>query len=85
MGDGRWQVNNEDCEIIPDLGGRSYIVAALPFQLMPHAESALVPEGVTTRQQFWDHVHEQLAHLLADQRAWVCRFLVSTVSASDVF
>lgn len=44
---------------------------------MAHADSALVPEGVKTRQQFWDHVHEQLARLLAGQRAWVCRLLVS--------
>jgi hypothetical protein len=53
-------------------------LAAVPLSLdpMPHADSALVPEGLTTRQQFWDHVHEQLVHLLADQRAWVRRFLV---------
>ncbi|KAF9653974.1 GAF domain nucleotide-binding protein [Thelephora ganbajun] len=38
---------------------------------MPHADSAHVPESITARQQFWDHVHEQLVHLLADQRAWV--------------
>jgi len=28
----------------------------------------------TTRQRFWDHVHEQLIHLLTDQRVWVRRF-----------
>ncbi|KAF9793212.1 GAF domain nucleotide-binding protein [Thelephora terrestris] len=38
---------------------------------MPHADSALVPEGTITRQQFWDHVYEQLIHLLGDERAWV--------------
>lgn len=59
-------------------------ILALPFKLMPHADSALVPEGVKTRQQFWDHVYEQLIHLFADQRAWVCNYLVSTVSTADV-
>lgn len=71
------------CEIVPDLGRRSCI-ATPPLDSMPHADSALVPAGITTREQFWDHVHEQLIHLLGDQRAWVCRFLVSTPSASDV-
>ena len=53
-------------------------LAVVPLSLdpMPHADSALVPEGITTRRQFWEHVHEQLVHLLADQRAWVRRFLV---------
>ena len=51
------------------------LLRALPFELMPHADSALLPEGIKTRQQFWDHVYEQLIHLLAGQRVWVCRSL----------
>jgi len=39
---------------------------------MPHVDSSLVPKSITARQQFWEHVHEQLVHLLGDQRAWVC-------------
>jgi hypothetical protein len=61
-----------------------YTLSALPFGPMPHADSALVPEGTITRQQFWDHVYEQLIHLLGDERAWVCSCLVSTVSVADV-
>ena len=45
---------------------------------MPHADSALVPEGITTREQFWEHVHEQLTLLLVNQRAWVCCFPILT-------
>ena len=38
---------------------------------MPHADSAMIPPGLD-KAAFWDHVHEQLSHLLADQRDWVC-------------
>lgn len=38
---------------------------------MPHADSALVPSGID-REAFWSHIHEQLSHLLAGQRDWVC-------------
>jgi len=37
---------------------------------MPHADSALVPPGLT-RTEFWAHVHDQLAALLEGQRSWV--------------
>lgn len=70
--DGR--LTTSRCEIVPDLGGGDLTLRPLSPSLdpMPHADSALVPEGVTTRQQFWDHVYEQLVPLLTDQRAWVC-------------
>ena len=57
--------------------GRADLAFLLPSSLepMPHADSSLVPESITTREQFWEHVHEQLIHLLGDQRAWVCHFL----------
>jgi hypothetical protein len=51
---------------------------------MPHADSALVPEGFKTRRQFWDHVYEQLIQLLADQRTWVREFFRFFLSTSDV-
>ncbi|CAK5281250.1 unnamed protein product [Mycena citricolor] len=39
---------------------------------MPHADSALVPETVTTKAEFWAHVLEQLQFLLdPEQRNWV--------------
>ena len=60
--------------------GDPAFVQVIIFAPMPHADSALVPEGVKTRLQFWDHVHEQLVHLLADQRAWVCPFSLSLLS-----
>lgn len=41
------------------------------LQKMPHADSAMIPPGLD-KAAFWDHVHEQLSHLLADQRDWVC-------------
>ncbi|TCD67875.1 hypothetical protein EIP91_011873 [Steccherinum ochraceum] len=37
---------------------------------MPHADSALVPPGLT-KSEFWLHVHDQLAALLEGQRNWV--------------
>ncbi|PIL36044.1 hypothetical protein GSI_01704 [Ganoderma sinense ZZ0214-1] len=37
---------------------------------MPHADSAMIPPGLD-KAAFWDHVHEQLSHLLAGQRHWV--------------
>jgi len=47
---------------------------------MPHADSALVPSSITTKPQFWAHVHEQLSYILNDQdRNWVSN--LSTVSA----
>ncbi|KDQ10226.1 hypothetical protein BOTBODRAFT_178270 [Botryobasidium botryosum FD-172 SS1] len=47
---------------------------------MPHADSALVPSSVATKQQFWGHVHEQLSLVLDGQnRNWVSN--LSTASA----
>ncbi|KAF8902902.1 GAF domain-like protein [Gymnopilus junonius] len=38
---------------------------------MPHADSSLVPDTIQTKQEFWDHIHEQLDGLLDGQRHWV--------------
>ncbi|KAJ7049674.1 GAF domain-like protein [Mycena amicta] len=39
---------------------------------MPHADSALVPDFVTSKSDFWAHVYSQLELLLdAEQRNWV--------------
>ncbi|KAJ7761005.1 GAF domain-like protein [Mycena metata] len=39
---------------------------------MPHADSALVPETITTKAEFWAHTYSQLDMLLdGDQRNWV--------------
>ncbi|KAJ6498790.1 GAF domain-like protein [Mycena sanguinolenta] len=39
---------------------------------MPHADSALVPETITTKAEFWAHTYSQLHALLdSDQRNWV--------------
>ncbi|KAJ7646738.1 GAF domain-like protein [Roridomyces roridus] len=39
---------------------------------MPHADSALVPDSITTKPEFWAHVYTQLDLLLdAKQRNWV--------------
>ncbi|KAF7376588.1 GAF domain-containing protein [Mycena sanguinolenta] len=39
---------------------------------MPHADSALVPETITTKAEFWAHTYSQLDALLdSDQRNWV--------------
>ncbi|KAJ6594464.1 GAF domain-like protein [Mycena capillaripes] len=39
---------------------------------MPHADSALVPETITTKAEFWAHTYSQLDMLLdSDQRNWV--------------
>ncbi|KAI5829807.1 GAF domain-like protein [Schizophyllum commune Tattone D] len=38
---------------------------------MPHADSSLVPESITTKAEFWDHVHDQLSALLDGQRSWI--------------
>ncbi|KIJ61295.1 hypothetical protein HYDPIDRAFT_137872 [Hydnomerulius pinastri MD-312] len=38
---------------------------------MPHADTSLVPSTITSKSQFWDHVHTQLALLLEGQRHWV--------------
>ncbi|KAJ7162098.1 GAF domain-like protein, partial [Mycena filopes] len=39
---------------------------------MPHADSALVPETITTKAEFWAHTYAQLDMLLdANQRNWV--------------
>ncbi|KAH7889095.1 GAF domain-like protein [Phlebopus sp. FC_14] len=38
---------------------------------MPHADASLVPPTISTKSEFWDHVHEQLSYLLEDQRHWV--------------
>jgi L-methionine (R)-S-oxide reductase len=40
---------------------------------MPHADTSLLPPGTLSKQQFWDHVYDQLAALLAGQRDWVRR------------
>ncbi|CAL1706235.1 unnamed protein product [Somion occarium] len=37
---------------------------------MPHADAAYVPSGLS-KQQFWQHIYEQLAALLEGQRSWV--------------
>ncbi|KAH8107770.1 GAF domain-like protein [Cristinia sonorae] len=37
---------------------------------MPHADSALVPPGLS-KVEFWAHVYEQLSALLDGQRNWV--------------
>lgn len=42
---------------------------------MPHADLSLVPPEITSKAEFWIHVRDQLHHLLADQRNWVCRSL----------
>ncbi|KIY44585.1 GAF domain-like protein [Fistulina hepatica ATCC 64428] len=39
---------------------------------MPHADASLVPETITTKTAFWEHVHEQLAALIDGQRNWAC-------------
>ena len=67
------QVQVMERTILPDLGGRSYIVTPAHSH-MAHADSALLPEGVETKEEFWDHVYRQLVYLLADQRVWVSRF-----------
>ncbi|KAJ7091975.1 GAF domain-like protein [Mycena belliarum] len=39
---------------------------------MPHADSALVPETITTKAEFWAHTYSQLEALLdSQQRNWV--------------
>ncbi|KAL1413075.1 hypothetical protein Q8F55_000824 [Vanrija albida] len=38
---------------------------------MPHADSSLVPPGLTTKAEFYAHVQEQLAGLLEGHRYWV--------------
>ncbi|KAF8199974.1 hypothetical protein K438DRAFT_2112592 [Mycena galopus ATCC 62051] len=39
---------------------------------MPHADSALVPETITNKAEFWAHTYSQLDALLdPDQRNWV--------------
>ncbi|KAJ7680883.1 GAF domain-like protein [Mycena polygramma] len=39
---------------------------------MPHADSALVPETIATKTDFWAHTYSQLELLLdSDQRNWV--------------
>ncbi|KAF8134250.1 GAF domain-like protein [Boletus edulis] len=38
---------------------------------MPHADSSLVPPEITSKAEFWVHVHDQLQNLLEDQRDWV--------------
>ncbi|KAJ7467161.1 GAF domain-like protein [Mycena latifolia] len=39
---------------------------------MPHADSALVPETITTKAEFWAHTYSQLDMLLdSQQRNWV--------------
>lgn len=38
---------------------------------MAHADSSLVPPGITSKAEFWIHVRHQLQHLLTDQRHWV--------------
>ncbi|KAJ6538891.1 GAF domain-like protein [Mycena vulgaris] len=37
---------------------------------MPHADSALVPETITTKAEFWAHTYSQLDMLL-DSRNWI--------------
>ncbi|KAH9929552.1 GAF domain nucleotide-binding protein [Epithele typhae] len=46
---------------------------------MPHADSAMIPAGLD-KVAFWAHVHEQLRHLLAGQRDWVCTNLANASS-----
>ncbi|KAJ7121349.1 GAF domain-like protein [Mycena crocata] len=39
---------------------------------MPHADSALVPESITTKAEFWAHTYSQLDMLLdSHQRNWI--------------
>ncbi|PBK95549.1 GAF domain-like protein [Armillaria gallica] len=38
---------------------------------MPHADTSLVPESITTKSEFWAHVHTQLEVLLEGQTSWV--------------
>ncbi|KAF8198062.1 hypothetical protein BJ912DRAFT_1020666 [Pholiota molesta] len=38
---------------------------------MPHADSALVPESIQTKAEFWQHVHFQIESLLDGQRHWI--------------
>ncbi|KAF8320762.1 GAF domain-like protein [Clavulina sp. PMI_390] len=38
---------------------------------MPHADSSLVPDSITTKKEFWSHVEFQLKYLLEGQRNWV--------------
>ncbi|KAF8971093.1 GAF domain-like protein [Flammula alnicola] len=38
---------------------------------MPHADSALVPDSIQTKSEFWEHIHFQVESLLDGQRHWV--------------
>lgn len=38
---------------------------------MPHADTSLVPQTITTKAQFWHHVCSQLGNLLQGQRHWI--------------
>ncbi|KAF8915601.1 GAF domain-like protein [Mucidula mucida] len=38
---------------------------------MPHADASLVPPEITTKAEFWQHVHTQLELLLDGQTNWV--------------
>ncbi|KAF7305888.1 GAF domain-containing protein [Mycena chlorophos] len=39
---------------------------------MPHADSALVPDSIASKTEFWEHVHSQIQALLEpEQRNWV--------------
>ncbi|KAG8732815.1 hypothetical protein FRC10_000601 [Ceratobasidium sp. 414] len=37
---------------------------------MPHADSSLLPAGVTTKAELWAHIYEQLETLIEGQRQW---------------
>ncbi|KAF4621370.1 hypothetical protein D9613_000315 [Agrocybe pediades] len=47
---------------------------------MPHADSALVPESIKTKSEFWEHIFIQLQGLLEGQRHWVS----NTANASSI-
>ena len=44
---------------------------------MPHADSALIPPGLS-KVEFWDHVYEQLSALLEGQRSWVSIYVLAS-------
>ncbi|KAH7909294.1 GAF domain-like protein [Hygrophoropsis aurantiaca] len=44
---------------------------------MPHADASLVPATITSKIEFWDHVHNQLSIVLSGQRNWVTNLSIA--------
>ncbi|PAV18441.1 hypothetical protein PNOK_0528300 [Pyrrhoderma noxium] len=38
---------------------------------MPHADASFLPPDIISKNDFWDHVYEQLVNLLSSQRSWI--------------